>query len=41
MRESFRDKQNRKARIAREKQESFEERRKQERRKNERRQEER
>ena len=41
MRESFRDKQNRKARIAREKQESFEERRKQERRKNERRQEDR
>ena len=37
MRESFRDKQNRKARIAREKQESFEDRRKQERRKNERR----
>lgn len=41
MRESFRDKQNRKARIAREKQESFEDRRKQERRKNERRQEDR
>jgi len=37
MRESFRDKQNRKARIAREKQEGFEERRKQERRKSERR----
>ena len=41
MRESFRDKQNRKERIAREKQESFEDRRKQERRKNERRQEDR
>lgn len=41
MRESFRDKQNRKARIAREKQENFEDRRKQERRKNERRQEDR
>ena len=41
MRESFRDKQNIKARIAREKQESFEDRRKQERRKNERRQEDR
>lgn len=41
MRESYRDKRNRQARIAREKQENFEERRKQERRKNERRQEER
>lgn len=41
MRESFRDKQNRKARIAREKQEGFEERRKQERRKGERRQDDR
>ena len=37
MRESYRDKQNRKARIAREKQESFEERRHKERRQNERR----
>lgn len=37
MRESYRDKQNRKARIAREKQDSFEERRKKERRQNERR----
>lgn len=37
MRESYRDKQNRKARIAREKQDSFEERRQKERRQNERR----
>ena len=41
MRESYRDKQNRKARIAREKQDSFEERRQKERRQNERRMEDR
>ena len=41
MRESYRDKRNRQARIAKEKQASFEERRKEERRKNERRREER
>ena len=41
MRESYRDKRNRQARIAKEKQESSEERRKEERRKNERRKEER